>query len=115
MLCWGVHVLLLLCLQIWSLWSNEVVIKIEGHKMGVTSIAFNSNGKLIATGGEDGMAMIWRPEGDPSRQLQVTELTSPVIPLKVRGMDQTVQCQSGWESLIPDSPLILVTCRISQV
>ena len=51
--------------------------------MGITSVAFNSNGKLIATGGEDGIAMIWRLEGEPSRQLQATELTSPIITLKV--------------------------------
>jgi ribosome assembly protein SQT1 len=48
---------------IWDIVEGEVIGKLTGHSDSVVSTAFSSDGEMVATGGMDGKARVWRRVG----------------------------------------------------
>ncbi len=66
--------------KLWNAQSGELVRKLEGHVGGVLSLAFSSDGKMLASGGQQETVILWdvetgrklhtlTPEGVPYRSL----------------------------------------------
>jgi len=64
---------------LWNIESGEVLVKLTGHSDSVTSIAFSSDGELVATGAMDGKVRIWRRVGKNGWRVWefLTELQGP--------------------------------------
>ena len=46
--------------------NGQLVVELKGHSKEITTLAFSDNGSLLASGGRDGSARIWRlPSGEP--------------------------------------------------
>lgn len=44
---------------IWSIKTGEPLFELKGHTDSVSQVAYNFDGKLVATAGLDGVAKIW--------------------------------------------------------
>ncbi|KAL4074907.1 WD40-repeat-containing domain protein [Scleroderma yunnanense] len=64
---------------IWDITDGETIVKLTGHTDSVTSVAFSSDGEMIATGGMDGKVRVWRRHGkeDYKNWEFLTELQGP--------------------------------------
>ncbi|HET6882853.1 MAG TPA: hypothetical protein VFI31_21980, partial [Pirellulales bacterium] len=45
---------------VWDISSLSCVREFDGHTQSVSAIAFSADGKLLASGGRDGIANLWR-------------------------------------------------------
>lgn len=50
--------------HIWRTDTGEELLKLDGHKDSVTSVAFSWDGEMVATGGMDGRVRVWRRKGE---------------------------------------------------
>ncbi|KAJ7364051.1 ribosome biogenesis protein Sqt1 [Mycena albidolilacea] len=48
---------------VWDITDGEVIVKLTGHTDSVTSVAWSTDGEMIATGGMDGKIRVWRRVG----------------------------------------------------
>ncbi|KAG1715653.1 hypothetical protein ID866_1495 [Astraeus odoratus] len=64
---------------LWDITDGETIVKLTGHTDSVTSIAFSSDGEMIATGGMDGKVRVWRRHGKEHYKTWefLTELQGP--------------------------------------
>jgi len=63
---------------IWDTRDGADVFKLDGHTDSVTSVVWNSNGEMVATGGMDGRVRVWKKEdGSWSKWSLVIDLEGP--------------------------------------
>jgi ribosome assembly protein SQT1 len=64
---------------LWDVESGTQLARLSGHSDSVTSIAFSTDGEMVATGGMDGKIRIWRRVGttDWKKWEFLTELQGP--------------------------------------
>jgi ribosome assembly protein SQT1 len=58
---------------LWKVDSGEDLFQLQGHTDSVIDVAFNCDGKYVATAGMDGVVMIWNAEDGK----EVVSLTGP--------------------------------------
>src|SRR5262249_39714501 len=56
--------------RIWELETGKERGVLQGHKGAVHCVAFSPDGLSLATGGADGVVIVWRQSGDPRASLQ---------------------------------------------
>lgn len=64
-------------LQLWNVQGASLHTNLKGHSRSVFSLAFNSDGTLLASGSVDGQIIVW----DVSKEQQATENTTLLISL----------------------------------
>ena len=47
-------------MQLWDTKTGGHIQRLTGHGDWVTSVAFSSNGSVLASGGADGTVLLWR-------------------------------------------------------
>ena len=63
---------------LWDLTTGEKIQALGGHSDSVNCVAFNSDGDLIATGGMDGKARVWKRTGEGWRNWEfLIEVSGP--------------------------------------
>ena len=50
--------------HIWRTDNGEELARLDGHTDSVTSVGFNFDGEMVATGGMDGKVRVWRRKGE---------------------------------------------------
>ena len=55
-------------IQLWDMATNRPLRPLNGHKKRVTSMVFRSDGKILATGSQDGSVILW--DVDAGRQIK---------------------------------------------
>ena len=64
---------------LWDITTGETIVKLTGHTDSVAAVAFSSDGEMVATGGMDGHARVWKRRGTENYKTWefVTDLQGP--------------------------------------
>jgi WD40 repeat protein len=71
--------------RIWNVADGKVLLTLEGHTAGVTSVAFLADGKRVLTGSQDNSAKLW--DVDP---INTRDKTTATEILTLKGHSQEV-------------------------
>lgn len=82
-------------IKIWDVMTGECVRTIEGHSDFVTSVAFSPDGKILASGSEDGTVVLW--DATTERFIRTLKHPYPVDSIAFSPDGEILISAGGWK------------------